>query len=79
MKNIYTLDASFTFTGTLKIQAESLEDALRIAKEDFSVTLGEGASTSNDEQVINWDIGLHPDSKKFDELEDQDLTGSMKP
>ena len=58
----FQAQVSYTFTGTVDVNAESKEDARRIISEDFGVC-SPGISTSNSGQVIDWDINMHPDKE----------------
>lgn len=56
----YNFDVKAIFSGNVIIEAENEEEARKILNEDWGVVLT-GGSTTNDEQVVDWNMNLHPD------------------
>ena len=57
---IFDIQVSYTFTGNVKVEADTCAEGIRIVTEDFGCVL-DGCSTSNDQHVKDWDISTHPD------------------
>lgn len=63
----YNISMRFVFKGEVVIQADSLNEATRIAQDDFGMIAG-NFHTSNDEAVLNWDFDIHPDEQILDHI-----------
>lgn len=69
MKN-YTVKVSYTFTGTVTVNAESKSHAKEIVNNDWGMVAGEiscsNESTAKDEEgIVDWDISTHADIVKI--------------
>jgi hypothetical protein len=60
----YTINVKATFEGTVKVKANSKEDAKLFAQRDFSICFP-NVRTSSDETIMAWDIGSLPTNMKF--------------
>ncbi len=63
MRN-YKVKISFTFTGTVKVNAESKAHAKEIVNRDWGMVAGDiscsnESTAKNEEGVIDWDISTH--------------------
>lgn len=59
MTTSHFVNVAFTFTGVVEVKgAENKQAAIEIVKRDFGICLGD-PHTTNDEQVVNWDIETH--------------------
>jgi hypothetical protein len=53
------IDVTYTFKGKLTIEANTYEEARRIAIKDFGCVLG--ACSASNAQVKDWNMSTHPD------------------
>lgn len=53
------IDVSYTFKGKLTVEADTYQEARRIAVEDFGCVLGQCSASNN--QVREWNIDVHPE------------------
>ena len=69
MKN-YKVKISYTFTGTVTVNAESKAHATEIVNRDWGMVAGNiscsnESTAKDDEGVIDWDISTHADKVKI--------------
>lgn len=69
MRN-YKVKISYTFTGTVTVNADNKAHAKEIVNRDWGMVIGEisssNDSTAKDEEgVIDWDINTHADIVKI--------------
>lgn len=64
-KNEFPLKVKFEFEGTVIVRANSIEEAIQDATDNFGAVLGTPHTTSED--VIDWDIQTHPTNKTIEE------------
>lgn len=60
----YKIEVKATFEGTVMVKAQNKADAVLFAKRDFGINFP-NVRTSNEETVMNWDIGSYPTIIKF--------------
>ena len=60
-KNGYWVDCRFVFHGKVKVNAESKEEAIRIASEGFG--LAYGSPSASDTRVLDWDFDMTPEKQ----------------
>lgn len=60
----YGVKVRYSFEGTYTVAAESREEAERMVMEDCGLVLGGNIHTTRDDnEVTDWDFGIHPDTK----------------
>ncbi len=53
----------YTFEGWYEITAENEQQARDIAQRDCGLAIGGNIHTSNESQVVDWEFGVHPETK----------------
>ena len=66
----YTVKVSFTFTGTVIVNAESKSHAKEIVNNDWGMVAGpiscsNESQAKDDEGIIDWDISTHATQVKI--------------
>ena len=58
----YLVDVTYTFSGYFVVLADSREEAERKINQDCGVVLGGGVQTTLEDEEIDWEFSLHPES-----------------
>ena len=59
----YKVRVRYAFEGTYTVAAGSCEEAKRVVEEDCGLVLGGNIHTTcNEEEVTDWNFGIHPES-----------------
>lgn len=60
----YDVKVRYAFEGTYTVAAEDRDEAKRMVSEDCGLVLGGNIHTTlDDEEVLNWHFGIHPDTQ----------------
>ena len=57
----FSVPVAFTFTGTVKVKAESKEQSEEIARNNFGMVASSGSFHDNDSRVVDWTFDTHPE------------------
>ncbi len=63
---IFQVLTRYEFEGIYNIEADSADEARRIAERDCGLVLGGNIHTSNDEAVKHWEFNTHPETVIID-------------
>lgn len=59
----YIVKTTFTFTGTFKVKAENKQQAREQVEKDCGCVLGSGIHSTLDDNQVDWDFPIHPETK----------------
>ena len=58
----YIVNTRFTFSGIFEVEADSIEQAREIVRNDCGLVMG-SVHTTNADSVIGWDFDTHPEKE----------------
>lgn len=59
----FTIEVSYTFTGTYQVNAESKQQAIEIVENSCGCVGPTYHTTLSDEQIPDWEFPVHPETK----------------
>lgn len=59
----YTVETTFTFSGTFKVKAETKQEARELVTTSCGLVMGGGIHSTLSDDEIDWDFETHPTKK----------------
>lgn len=74
----YEVRVRYAFEGTYMVAAGNREEAKRMVEEDCGLVLGGNIHTTrDDDEVTDWNFGIHPESQILDQGNGQESPGKI--